>query len=72
MPAEEGLWPRDQGRPGRAGQDPAEGGQGQPIGGLPARAPGLTLQHAELVAKSEDLGVETGLGASPDDDSVKQ
>ena len=71
MPAEQRLGSGQERSPVRPGQDTAECGQHQAIG-LPARPADLALEDTELVAQSQDLGSEPGLGAAADDQRLQQ
>ena len=45
-----------------AWQQPGQRGQDRPVGPGQLRRPGLTLEHGDLVAQEEDLGVLVAVG----------
>jgi len=45
-----------------AGQQPGQRGQDRPVGPGQLRRPGLALEHCDLVAQQEDLGVLGAVG----------
>jgi hypothetical protein len=59
VPAEQRLGADEQPRPGRTGQDAAQGREQNRR--LPARAPDLAFEYAELMAKGQDVGLELEL-----------
>jgi hypothetical protein len=59
VPAQQGLRGDDQAQLAEmtAGQQPGQRGQDRPVGPGQLRRPGLALEHGDLVAQDEDLGV---------------
>ncbi len=71
MPTQDGLRADQEGGPVWSRQPAAERGQQQAIARLPARAAGLALEDAKLMAEKESLGLEAGLGAAADERSSR-
>ncbi len=72
VPTKDGLRADQEGRPGRSRQPAAERGQQQAIARLPARATGLALEDAKLMADKEYLGLEAGLRAAADEEEIEE
>src|SRR5262249_23677310 len=72
VPAEQRVRAGQQGLPIRPRQGAADGGQEETIGGLPARAADMSLQHTKLMPEGQDLGLEPGPGATADDQDLEQ
>jgi hypothetical protein len=72
VPTQDGLRADQEGGPSRSRQPAAERGQQQAIARLPARAAGLALEDAKLMAEKEYLGLEAGLGAAVDDEEIEE
>jgi hypothetical protein len=72
VPTQDGLRANQEGGPGGSRQPAAERGQQQAIAGLAARAAGLALEDAKLMAEKEYLGLEAGLGATADDEDLEE
>jgi len=72
VPAEESLGAGQEGEPIRPREDAAGGGEEDAIGRLPAWAADLAFEDAELVAKGEDLGAESGVRVAADDQDVEE
>ena len=47
-------------------QEPAQGGEQEPIPRLPCRLTRLALQHPELLTQRQHLGPELGIGLGAD------
>jgi hypothetical protein len=58
--------------PVRPGQEAADSGEQETIGGLPAGPANLALEHSELVSECEHLGLEPGRGRAADDQDLQQ
>ena len=65
MPAQQGPRGDDQAQLAElaAGQQPGQRGQDRPVGPRQPRSPGLALEHGDLVAQDQDLGVLGPVGA---------
>ena len=65
VPAQQGARGDDQAQLAEvaAGQQPGQRGQDRPVGPGQPRCPGLALEHGDLVAQDEDLGVLGPVGA---------
>ena len=55
MPAEEGLRADEQSGPDWARQNPAQGGEQEAVGGLPASAADLVFENPELLTEGQHL-----------------
>jgi hypothetical protein len=64
VPAQEGSRGDDQAHPAElaAGQQPGQRGQDRPVSPRQPRGPGLALEHGDLVAQDQDLGVLDAVG----------
>ena len=65
VPAQQGARGDDQAQLAEmaAGQQPGQRGQDRPVGPGQPRCPDLALEHGDLVAQDEDLGVLGAVGA---------
>jgi ATP dependent DNA ligase C terminal region len=72
VPTQDGLRADQEGGPVWSRQPAAERGQQQAIARLPARAAGLALEDAKLMAEKEYLGLEAGLGAAADEEEIEE
>lgn len=70
--AQQGLRADQEGPPGRAGEDAAEGAENQAVGGLEARPADLASEDAELVAQSENIDLECGFGLLGEGEGIEQ
>jgi hypothetical protein len=59
MPAQQGAWGDNQAQLAEtaARQQPGQRGQDRPVSPRQPWCPGIALEHGDLVAKEEDLGV---------------
>jgi hypothetical protein len=72
VPRQDGLRADQEGGPVWSRQPAAERGQQQASARLPARAAGLALEDAKLMAEKEYLGLEVGLGAAADEEEIEE
>ena len=72
MPPEQGLWAGQQRSPSRPGQRPTDGSEENAIGRLPPGSADLSLEHAQLVAKGQDLGAKPGIRTSVDGQGLQE
>lgn len=72
MPAQQGLGAYQERPPGRATENPAQGGEDQATGRLEAAPANLAFKHAELVAERENLDMQRRVCIPAEDDSVEQ
>ena len=70
VPAEQGLWPRQQRGQTCSGKQPAEASKQNAITRLPGRLADLALRNTELMAESKHLCSELGVGAGADQHEV--
>lgn len=72
MPLQQGLQGNEEGTPGRAREEPAEGTEDEAVGVLLARTADLALEDAELVAEGENLGEQGVVGLLTLDGDIEQ
>jgi hypothetical protein len=72
MPPEQGLRAGQQRSPSRPGQRPTDGSEENAIGRLPPWSADLSLEHAQLVAKGQDLGAKPGIRTSVDGQGLQE
>jgi hypothetical protein len=72
MPPQQRLGPGQERSRCRLGQDAADCGQYEPIGGLPADSADLSFQNAKLVAERQHLDAKPRGGAAADDQDLQQ
>jgi hypothetical protein len=72
MPSEQRLGAGQEGSPCRLGQDAADLGHHEPIGGLPGDPADLSFQNAKLVAERQHLDAKHRRGAAADVQDLQQ
>jgi hypothetical protein len=72
VPAKQGLRADQEGPPGRARKDAAEGAEQQAVGGLEARSMDLAFEDTELVTEGENLDLERGLALPAEAEQIDQ
>ncbi len=72
MPAEQRLGAGQERSPSRPGQRPTDGSKENAIGRLPSGSADLSLEHAQLVAKRQDLGAKPGIRTTVDGQGLQE
>ena len=70
VPAEQGLWLRQQRGQAGSREQPADASEQDAITRLPGRLADLALKGADLMAEGKHPGAELGVGASADQDVI--